>query len=582
MARPGLSSFLGSLFIGSLGGAATSACSLGEGYADFGRDVAQPEMVTVDGPGIKIADGQLSGMLVDPWGENGAVVVGFRYIDGVPNLRMQPFGGGKGCNVGRAFRCIVFNQLPNEPQLIAYLDDNGDDGRGTLNFTDHHCNVVYGGIPNAVLPERLFDSPPGLLVLSGNQLLDVDPYRKKTRVISENVSRWSGPGAPEGKIPIWYIGNGQLVVIDHDTRAELARTGNDVTEVVFDPNGDYIRQGLYLVDGGTLTRYVEATGTTPSIVDTDVCGVGLGPYGVSYLSPCGERKLIIKDPDKGYEFEVDTAVSGLLMAQVRSSSTGSGFELDALYTKPSTIEGAADDLWLKQGAAPPKLWQSRLARFIAASITGPSPTLVAIVDSDGTSGRLIRIESEGERTLCTGIHLSHGIETTSQGWLVLTDVADGFGALTLVSAEGQKTTVVQRYPVDAKVKAPRADPSFDGITDTRYFDLRAFIGERSENGLGTITLLNRNDITQPLSLGSKVPAEMFEFFRNMPALGYIDEFNVDLGTGTLNVFQTRVGAASTVARNVNEFAELLWPYEGVIYSVKKDDKYSIWAARAKP
>jgi hypothetical protein len=65
-------------------------------------------------------------------------------------------------------------------------------------------------------------------------------------------------------------------------------------------------------------------------------------------------------------------------------------------------------------------------------------------------------------------------------------------------------------------------------------------------------------------------------------MGYIDEFDVDQGTGTLKVFQTRVGATSTVAKSVNEFAELLWPYEGVIYSVKKDDKYSIWAARAKP
>lgn len=567
--------------MGVTGGLWASACNLGEGYVDFGKDVAQPEMVTIDGPGVKIADGQLSGMLVDPWGENGAVVVGFRYIDGVPNLRMQPFDGSKGCNVGRAFRCIVFNQLPNEPQLIAYLDDSGDPGRGTLNFTDHHCNVVYGGISNAVLPERLFDSPPGLLVLSGNQLLDVDPYRKKTRLVSDNVTRWGGPGSSDSQIPIWFIGNGQLVVLHPTSRQELARTGTDVTEVVFDPAGDYVRQGLYLVDGGALTRYVQATGATPSILDTDVCGVGLGPYGVSYFSPCAERKLIIKDPDKGYDFEVDTGVSGLLLAQVRSSTTGTGFELDALYTKRSATEGAPDDLWLKQAGAAPRLWQPRLGKFVAATISGPVPTLVAIVDSDGTSGRLIRLDAGGETTLCSGVHLAYGIESTPQGWLMLTDVADGYGTLILVNSEGQKTTVFQRYPVDAKVKSPEADPAFDGITDARYFDLRAFIGERNDS-MGKVTVLDRNDITKPLTLGTKVPTDMFEFFRNMPALGYIDEFDLEKGTGTLNVFQTRVGANSTVSKDVNEFAELLWPYEGVIYSVKKDDKYSIWAARAKP
>lgn len=56
----------------ALGGCwAVSSCNLGQGYADFGKDVTSPELVVIDGPGTKIADGQLSGMLVDPWGEIG-------------------------------------------------------------------------------------------------------------------------------------------------------------------------------------------------------------------------------------------------------------------------------------------------------------------------------------------------------------------------------------------------------------------------------------------------------------------------------------------------------------------------------
>jgi hypothetical protein len=558
-------------------GFAAKGCNLGEGFADFGKDIAQPEQVVIDGPGTKIADGQLSGMLVDPWGDEGAVVVGFRYLQDGPYLRMQPFQGGEGCNVGRAYRCIVFNRLPNEPQLIAYLDDIQPNNRGTLYFADHNCKVAYGGIKDAELPMRLFDSPPGFVIAAGDKLIDVDPYRKKTRVIGEHVRTWSGPSDKNNPTPMWYIADGELVVID-EARQERLRLGHDVTEIIFEASDP--ARGLFLVDGGSLTRYVEATGAEPTTLADGVCGVSLGAYGVSFYSPCADRKLVILDPDRNVKFEIDTGVAGLLYAQLRNRGDGTGLDVEAVYTKPSATDEGFLDLWLKQVGQPPQIWQRRLGRFISAT-TGPNPTLTAIVESNGSTGRLMRVDAEGEHTICNDVSVSNAVSPSGTGWLLVTDLVDGYGNLTQVSESGEKRVILEHVREGYSPATPARDPLLTGITDERYFSLAAYSVLDGE-AKPTIALLDPANLEAPLKFGKSVPEGKFEFFKNMTAVGYYDNFDPETETGTLTVYQTRIGATSVVAKNVNEFAELLWPYQGVIYSVKKGDSYSIWAARSKP
>lgn len=577
MANHGLIKVVGAMALGLGGCWAVSSCNLAQGYVDFGKDVTQPELVVIDGPGTKIADGQLSGMLVDPWGDNGAVVVGFRYLEPGPYLRMQPFDGTKGCNVGRAYRCIVFNRLPNEPQYIAYLDDISQNGqRGTLYFTDHNCNVVYGGIKDAELPARLFDSPPGFVIQAGTQILDIDPYRKKTRVIADDVSYWAGPGDADTGVPPWYIAEGQLVVLDN-ARQEILRLGTSVTEVVFQASDP--TRGLFLVDGGKLTRYVEATGTEPKTIAEDVCGAGLVSVGISYRSPCGEGKLIIQDLDKGTKYDLGVGISQLYYVQLRTRSDGSGADLEAVYTMPSSDPGFYD-LWLKSAGAEPRIWKTHLGRFISAT-TGANPTLVAIVDSDGSTGTLIRVDSEGEHPLRSGVVLGYPVESVAGGWLVMTDVVDDYGTLLWFNEAGESREVATRVWLRGAVKTPEKVPELTGVTDDRYYNLRAFL-TGAETGKGPITILDRTKLFESYTVGTGVPEGRFDFFRNMTALGYLDDFDDENGTGTLHVFQTRIGADSKVSDFVNEYTELLWPYQGVIYSIKRGEEYSLWAARAKP
>jgi hypothetical protein len=570
-------------FSAVISGALTlEGCNLGKGYADFGDDLANPEQTVIDGPGKKIADGRISGMLVDPWGDHGAVVVGFRYQDDGPHLVMQPFDGSKSCDVGLAYRCIVFNRLEGEPQLIAYLTDIKDNGRGTLNFVGHDCKLAYGGIKDAELPSRLFEFPPGVVVAAGDRLLNVDPFEKTTSVMTENLRFWSGPGQKDQVVPHYYVGDGTLVVFD-DERQDLIRLGKDVTEVVFE--GTDYNKGLFLVDGGTLVRYWSSSVTLSEdnvqteTLDSDVCGANIGTFGISYFSPCADHTLVVSDLDAGTKETIDVGVNRIVYGQKRPRADGTGTDIEVVYVKPSTEDPGFEDLWLKQAGQAPRLWQHRLGQFLSAT-TGDKPTLTAVVDSDKTTGRLITVGSDGEKTLHPKVLLGYPIESHSNAWLVMTDFVDGMGTLTLVGADGKATIIAEKVPLNSKIVSPERDPYLDGVKNEDYYELAAVVSN-VEGDVGELGMMTRAKPKTLATLAEQVHVGDFRFFQNMAALGYLDEFDEKTGTGRLVVHETTLGAPSIVSKNVLEFSELLWPWEGVIYTVKDGEDYSLWAARAK-
>jgi hypothetical protein len=557
-------------------------CDLGEGYADFGDDLANPRQTYIDGPGTKIADGRFSGTLVDPWGDNGAVVVGFRYQDDGPHLMMQPFDGSKGCDAGLAYRCIVFNRLEGEPQLIAYLTDIKSDGRGTLNFVGHDCKIAYGGIKDAELPARLFEFPPGVVVAAGGQLLNIDPFAKKTHVMTENLRFWSGPGEKGQQIPHYYVGDGQLVVFD-DGMKELIRVGKDVTEVVFE-SSDY-SSGVFLVDEGNLVRYWSPKGTlnekdiVAEVIERDVCGATLGTYGISYFSPCAEHRLVVRDLKSDTFEAIDSGVNRIVYAQKRQRADGSGADMEVVYVKPSTASPGFEDLWLKQAKQEPRIWQRRLGQYLSSTM-GDNPTLTAVVESDGVTGKLIIVDKDGVRTLHSKVELSYPVESRTNSWLAMTDLKDGLGTLTLIDAEGKTTVIAEGVPRESKIVSPVPDPYLDGVEDESYYGLGAFVSN-VKGKLGDLGVMTRSKPKTLHKLASDVRVGNFSFFQNMTALGYLDSFNEEDRTGRLVVHEVSLDAPSIVSKNVLEFSELLWPWEGVIYTVKDGEDYSLWAARAK-
>src|SRR5271157_1754665 len=104
---------LAALITGAL--AVTVGCNIGSkignGISDFGHDLANPELVTVGGPGVQVVKGSYSSPIVDPWDDNGPVIVAFEFKDNVPYLAMRPLNGQGGCDTGVAYSSIVRDKL---------------------------------------------------------------------------------------------------------------------------------------------------------------------------------------------------------------------------------------------------------------------------------------------------------------------------------------------------------------------------------------------------------------------------------------------------------------------------------------
>lgn len=550
-----------------------SSCNIGEGFADFGEDVFEPDTVTYDAPGRKIADGAFSGMLVDPWGEKVPVIVAFRYLDDGPHLRMQPFDGSKGCDIGIAQRCIVFNKLDDEKQLVAVLTNTDRDGRGTLNFVNHDCEIVFGGLEGVMLPSRLYDDPPGYLVDGGDKLLDVNPWTGTVREISSAMQRWSQ--APAEDSQVWFIEDGQFVAID-SSREEFLRVGKDVTEVLGVTPG--MASPFHLVEGGKLMKYDSAT-AEPRLIAEDLCGVALGGAGYTYMSPCATRQLVTLDPASGVAEAIDQGVGQVMSVSLSGVNVAGGLGAEAIYTKASATVPGTDDVWLKQAGVAPRVWRENLTRYLSGSI-GANPTLRAVVDSNGTTAKLVRIDAAGETVVHGGVAVGYAIEDQGAFSYAMTNPTESDGTLSAITTTGTTTTVAEKVSLKTTMVSPSVDPEIEGVTDPEYFKLASLLYE-FDDGLGTLGLLTKSDPTSLRKLASDVPSSRYEFFQDIPAIGYITAWDRDAGTGEFRVYNTKLETTSAISRNVAEFTELLWPYDGVLYTVREGDEESIWIARAK-
>jgi hypothetical protein len=550
-----------------------SSCSIGEGIADFGGDLFEPDTLTYDAPGRKITDGSFSGMLVDPWGEKDPVIVAFRYLDDGPHLRMQPFDGSKGCDIGIAQRCIVFNKLDEQKQLVAVLTHTTQEGRGTLNFVNHDCEIVFGGIEGVMLPSRLYDDPPGYLVDGGDKLLDVNPWTGTIREISSAMQRWSQ--APTEDTQVWFIEDGQFVAID-SSREELLRVGKDVTEVL--GVSPAMASPFHLVEGGKLMKYDSPT-AKPTLIAEDLCEVALGGAGYTYMSPCASRRLVTLNPSTGVAEAIDEGVGRVLSISVSGVAVTEGLGAEAIYTKPSATMPSADNVWLKQVGVAPRVWRENVARYLGGSI-GASPTLRAVVDSNGTTGKLVRIDAAGETVLHGGVSINYAIADQGAFSYAMTNPSAVDGTLSAITTTGNTTTVAEKVSLETTMVSPAVDPEIEGVTDPEYFKLASLLYEFND-GLGKLGLLTRSDPNSLFELASDVPASRYEFFQDIPAIGYIKAWDRKAETGDLMIYNTKYETTSAISQNVVEFTELLWPYDGVLYTVRQGDDESIWIARAK-
>ncbi|HEX3593829.1 MAG TPA: hypothetical protein VHU80_01970, partial [Polyangiaceae bacterium] len=250
-------------------------------------------------PGERIGSGKFSGASIVGTNASGAHVVAFDARAAPTVLTIFPFDGGKGCSTSSAFgyQALDFGVRSTVPAIVGYHERSGSDT--LLHLTTLDCKEGLPPISDRNYPlGATFDDPPGYLAIdaTGNMTF-LEPWKKKQTLVAPSVR---GTKVVQNKL--WSIEGTQLVVRDMK-RKELARFGTNVME--FDLAQNSAVHVAY-IDGtcaagttpceGDLYEVTDAL-AAPQKIDEDACSVVYpvrwGGLGVSYRSPCADRKLVV-------------------------------------------------------------------------------------------------------------------------------------------------------------------------------------------------------------------------------------------------------------------------------------------------
>ena len=544
------------------------ACSkIVSGISDFGNNLANPDLITVGGPGTRVAKGSYASPLVDPWDDAGPVVVAFEFLSDGPHLAMRPLNanGGSGCDTGLAYSSIVRDKLDNLTQLIAYsASEAGDaDGFATVHFVDHQCKEYGQPVRSAKLPSILYADPPGYLIPTSTQLLVVAPWSGTTTVLAENLTWWDTWVDADKSIAV--IDGGHFKIFDGQHR-QIADIGTAVTQMTRVGTSG----GFLLVDGGVLRTYQSLSDTAPVQVALDACNASIDPGGcLFYYSPCSSRQLQCYRTDTSNPIIVDTGVQSLVSTRWSQDS-----KMATLYTKTNADDGSTE-LWLyRSDAGSQSLMVPKFAHLYGWS--APAAEIDALVNSDGEVGQAMRYTFTADPVLVADAVSAN----FSQGLLANFDRTLSIGDLYTPVQLGQTPQLVANAVPYVKDQDIIVSPKNQATLD---YGKAAITG--SDGTLGDLTLL-RYPLTSagpdsPRVIASDVAVGNYRFFTYMNALTYTDAWDIQNGVGNLNLYELDLDATTFISEGVREFLEIFWPWEGIMYVVPNGDRAGIWVTRAK-
>ena len=558
------------------------ACDISKGISDFGNNVANPELVSINGPGQRLATGHYNSPLVDPWGENGPVIIAFEFIGQDPHLAMRPMDGSAGCDTGLAYSSIVRDKLANRTQLIAYKGPSDSNGRGPVHFVDHACNEYGQPIQNANLPDLLYSDPPGYLVnavdyttennvpvVSATHLFVVDPWDGTSTVLAANLTWWTVLSSNDSTIAVIDGGHFKIFNAQQQPTSDV---GTAVTEIAFLPG----QSGAFaLVDGGTLSTYQSVTDTSPVAIANDACQPIPDSSGyLFYFSPCETRQLQCYRSDTGKSTLIDSEVSGLVSSRTSADGTG----VSVLYTK-SNPAGNGSDLWMASPGASQALIAAQFSRLFDWS-SAPALEVISLANADATTGQAVRHTPTGDTVLLDSVSAQF-----TQGVLANFDTTSLFGDLYSPLQVGQSPQfVIAGVPYVAPPRSPIVASSNEASAQYGTAIINAATG--AMGSIGKLTLLRYPTASSPgpdspRTIASNVPVGSYSFFSGMTAIGYIENWDTSQGTGDFVVDQLDLDALSDVSDQVAEFLEVTWPSEGVMYIIPSGDRAGIWLAKAQ-
>jgi hypothetical protein len=528
-------------------------------------------------PGQRIGGGKFSGASIVGTNATGAHVIAFDASGPSTVLTIFPFDGGKGCSTGSAngYQALDFGVRSTVPPIVGYHERSGSDT--LLHFTTLDCKEGLAPISDRNYPlNGTFDDPPGYLVVDTSaNLTFVEPWEKKTTTVAPSVR-----GTKIVQDKLWSIEGTQLVVRDMKLK-ELARYGTNVTE--FDIAAGDVVYVAYIdatcADGATpcggdLYSVTDAL-ADPVKLDSDACTVIFpvrwGGHGVSYRSPCADRRSVVY----GSTTAVDDSMGITGSKVVVGDSVLGSPDVDFMAATPYVFYVMADDPKATTGT----LFGGVLGKpleSIGDAVTRDSSRGAPIIDKAGTSWRMT-IETDNTAHAGRLVTWSPGQPLKE----LATGVAQLNGTVAIVDFDGSLGNLVAIAGATVSKPLAHAVPRQHVLADAPGTAVVAdYDGNRGTLLVAPAGTTDFEPVTKGITLDELTNGGV-NFLQSLDAIGYLHDFDEKTGTGILGASLIETGDTFDVGIRASEWEENGWPEPGILYVSPEGDAAGIWFARLR-
>jgi hypothetical protein len=393
-------------------------------------------------------------------------------LDTERRLHVIPLDGSDACHAGT----IPADERPTYylpfavEEAWAFYEDRDETGAGTVHLVDAECKPLVTPMPKSrVLLQTLRPNAAEFVVLrGGDELVSVS--------VPDGAVETLDSGVLEVVETADYLvtRTASSIVVRDDTLSEVGRLDATPSSADFDS----LSSEVAYVEQGTL-YFATSPSDSPKELAHDACEPHFSDFlsrdgsafthFLSYLAPCESKQLVVRDLDSERSYTITDAASSRVVVRPStledsgkpwifylsstSADTPTFGELAAVLGSGSPLSlgqadlsqvGSTDErgvhLWLEAGTD-----ASRVVRLDPKGKLTPLLDQVhdyawdsfperALVDFDGTLGKLVRLEGTEEPTSLVSDAPSLGISVRA-GTLYLGDVQDDAGTLHLLRYE---------------------------------------------------------------------------------------------------------------------------------------------------
>lgn len=525
-------------------------------------------------PGKRIGSGKFSLVGIVGTNASGAHVIAFDEQTSPGSYAIFPFAGGTGCHTGPALygypSSLDFGVRSDVPPIIGFHERTSS--TTLLHLATLDCKEPLAPIEDKNFPlDITFDSPPGYLAVeTSGALVFLEPWNKKQRIVTDHAR-----GTRLYQDKIWAIEDSTLVVRDMNLEV-VARYGKNVTE--FDTFRDSQVRVAY-IEGTCAAGASPCEGDVSLItdiadeatkIDSNACNVvfpvAWGGRGVSYRSPCADKRLVVYGATKP-----SAGASSQSRIVVGDSVIGSPYV--------NFMNNAAYVFYAKSGPPGGTLMGGVLGGPLEA--VGDSPT------RDGSRGAPIvaQVGSAWRVTINVDDMTKAGRLVTWKPGEQVTEIATGIaqmsGSFAIVNFDGSLGDLVQvsgasvSGPLAHRVPAQHIIASDIGT---------ALIADyNGTTGTLLVALPDTTDfekVTKGVTLDELADGRI-AFLQSLNAIGYLHDLDEKSGTGILGARILETGDTFDIGIRASEWGEYGWPEPGIMYVAPEGDAAGIWFARLK-